>query len=64
MVYAPLKTILSFAELILAYTAQGASEVLGQIFKFGAGRDSVIGIANCFVIFPAANVTNVFLHNS
>ena len=47
-------------EHILAYAADGADKILGQIFKLSAGSDTVVGIADLFIVYPAASVTNVF----
>ena len=44
------------------YTAQGAGEIFGYVFPFGAGCDTAFGVADCFVIFPAACITYI-LHN-
>ena len=47
-------------ELILAYSAKGTLKVLGKILKLSAGSDAALGAANLLVIFPSANVANVF----
>ena len=52
--------VLCFGKLILAYTAQGADKILGKVFPFRAGLNTVIGIAHSFVIFVSAYVTYVF----
>ena len=54
---------LCLGELILAYAAEGAYPVSGEVFKGCAGSDAVFGITYCGVVFIPANVTNV-LHNS
>lgn len=51
-------------EVILAYSAKGALEILGKILKLGSGSDAVLGSACLLVIFPSANVTYVFFHNN
>ena len=58
----PLPFLFFFAELILAYSAERAFEVLGKILKLGAGSDSVIGIACFFVINVSAYVAYILLH--
>ena len=55
-------SILCFAEVILAYAAKGAEEILRKVLKFRAGGNSVLGVADSLVIFPAANVAYVFFH--
>jgi hypothetical protein len=51
-----------FRELILAYAADGANPVFGQIFEFGARSDVVFRIAGSFIIDITANFANVFFH--
>ena len=48
------------AEVILAYCAEGAYEIFGNIFPLGAGQDAALGIALCLVIDPAANIAYIF----
>jgi hypothetical protein len=50
-------------EIILAYSAEGALEIIGQILKLCTGGDAVIGVADCLVLFPAAYFTYIFLHS-
>ena len=54
--------ISSFAEFFLADAAKGAGKILGKILKLCAGSDSVIGIADAFIIFPAAYIAYIFFH--
>ena len=51
-----------FFKHIFADTAQGANKVIGKIFKLCAGIDTVLGIAQHFIIFPMAYSAYVF-HN-
>jgi hypothetical protein len=48
-----------FAEVILAYTAEGAFEIFGKICKLGAGGDAQIRGALLFVINPTANIAYI-----
>lgn len=50
----------AFGELILADHAQGALEIFGDVFPFGAGCDAALGVAQGLVIFPSANVAYIF----
>ena len=54
--------LFSLAEHILAYSAEGAFEIVGKILELGAGSDAVVGIAKSLIIFPSASVTYVFFH--
>ena len=47
-------------ELVLAHHAQGALEIFGDILPLGAGGNAALGIAQSLVVFPAANVANIF----
>ena len=53
---------LFLGEIVLANTAQGADEVVGEGVKGGAGSDAMIGIAQSLFVDPAADVANIFLH--
>ena len=53
---------LFFGEHILTHGAEGAQEVFGDIFPLSAGSNAAFGVAKGLVVFPAANVTNIF-HN-
>jgi len=53
---------LFFAEVVFTYSAKGTYEILGEVLKFGACSDTVIGITHSFVIDPAAYITYVFFH--
>ncbi len=53
---------LSFAEIVLAYSAKGAYEIFGKILELCAGSNSVVGIAEGFVIFPSAYVAYILFH--
>ena len=53
---------LDFAEIILAYAAEGADEIVGKILELGAGSDAVIGIADSLVVLIAADITYIFFH--
>lgn len=52
------------AELIFAYGAEGALEIVGEIFPLGAGRNAVFGRAFILVVFPTANIAYVSHVNS
>ena len=53
---------LTFLELILAYAAQGADKIVGQIFPLRAGGDAVVRIAGGFVVHPATDGASVNFH--
>lgn len=50
-------------EVRLGGSADGANPVFGKIGKGGAGSDAAVGIAGGGIIFVAANIANVFLHD-
>ena len=54
--------LLFLAEGILAHSAKGALEILGQILELCSGSYSVFGIAELLIIYPSANVAYVFFH--
>ena len=47
-------------ELVLAHCAQGALEISRDILPLGTGGNAALGIALGFVVFPTANVANIF----
>lgn len=49
-------------EIVLAYAAERAGEIVGKVFPFGSRRDTVVGITEGFVVDVTANIANVF-HN-
>ena len=51
------------AEVLLAYSAERANPVIGDVFKCCTGSDSSFGISLCGIVDPAASVTNVLFHN-
>lgn len=51
---------LFFGKLVLIDHAQGALEIFGDVLPFGAGGNAALGVAQFFVIFPAANIADVF----
>ena len=53
---------LLLGELVLAYAAQGADPILGEVFELGAGGNAVIGVAHLGVIALAANVAHIHFH--
>ena len=53
---------LFFLEVFFANTAEGADPVGGDVFKFGAWGDAVVGVAFCGVILIPADVTNILFH--
>lgn len=52
--------LLFYREIVLAYAAERAGEIVGKVFPFGAGRDTVVGIAEGFVVDVTANIANIF----
>ena len=54
--------LLDLLELILAYAAQRAYPIVGNILESRSRSDTSFGIANCRIIDPIANRTSV-LHN-
>ena len=54
--------LLLLGELVLAYAAQGADPILGEVFELGAGGNAVIGVAHLGVIAVAANVAHIHFH--
>ena len=50
----------SFGKTVFSYAANRALKIIGKIFKFRAGLNTVIGIAELFIVLPTANVANVF----
>ena len=56
--------LFSGAELILAYTAQRAYPVFGQVFESRASGNAIVGVTYCGVILVATNVTYVLFHSS
>ena len=56
----PPRVLFSLREIFLVYSAKGANEILGKIFKLRAGSNSVIGSTELLVIFPAAYFTYIF----
>ena len=51
-----------FGEIVFVYAAEGTFEIRGEILEFRSGSDTVLGSAERFVIYPAANVTYIFFH--
>ena len=51
---------LGFRELVFIHHAQGAVEILGNVFPLGSGSDALFGAAQFFIIFPAADITYIF----
>lgn len=47
-------------EIVLAYAAERAGEIVGKVFPFGSRRDTVVGITEGFVVDVTANIANVF----
>ena len=56
--------ILHRAEILLAYTTEGAGEVIGQVLESCSGSNAIFGVAYCGIIYPTTSVTNVLFHNS
>ena len=50
-------------EVVLAYAAQGAYPVFRQVFKRCSWCDAAFWIANCGVVYVAAGLTYILLHN-
>ena len=57
-------TLFGLAEAVLAYAAEGALEIVGQILPLGAGGDAVVRIAGRFVVAVTAYVASIFLHGN
>ena len=51
------------AEVFLAYAADGAYPVLGEVFESGAGSYAVIGVAELWIIDVTAGVANILFHS-
>jgi hypothetical protein len=49
-------------EVVLAYAADGAYPVFGDVFEGGAGGDAVVGVAHFRVIHVTTGVANVLFH--
>ena len=49
---------------VFSYAAKGADEIIGKVLEFGAGSNTVIRIAERFVIGVATDVAYVFFHNN
>ena len=57
---ADLRFFLLFSgKVVLAYAAEGALEISGQILELGAGGNAVFGVACSLVIGPAANIAYI-----
>ena len=58
------RTLLLFhwAEVFLAYAAEGAYPVGGQVFEGGAGGYAIVGVALGGIILVVADVANVLFH--
>jgi hypothetical protein len=44
--------------------AERANPVGGEVFEFGAGGDTVVGVTNCGVIDITADIANILFHNN
>ena len=53
-----------FFEVFLAYAAERTLPIIGKVCEKGSGLDSVIGIADFFVLDVAANCANEFSHST
>ena len=51
---------LSLGELILTNSAERTLKIIGKILELSAGSYAALGTALLLIIFPTANVTNVF----
>ena len=47
-------------ELIFSYAAQRALKILGKVFPFCAGCNSIVRITDSFIINPTAYITYIF----
>ena len=54
--------ILGFGKLLFAHAAHRAEKILREIFKLSAGRNTVVGITDSFVVNPTANFADVLFH--
>lgn len=50
-------------EIFLAYRAERANPVGGNVLKGRAGGNTIVGISLCGVVNVAANVANILFHN-
>ena len=55
--------LFSLREKLLAYSADGAYEIVREILELRAGGYTVLGGAELLIIFPTAGVAYVFFHN-
>ena len=53
---------LLLGELILAYAAQGAHPISGNLLPGGAGGNAVVGITLSGIVDIAAQITNILIH--
>ena len=56
--------ILLDGKLLLAYAAEGAGEVFGDVLKGSAGGNVALGTAGSGIVFPAADGADVLFHNA
>ena len=50
------------AEFVLAYAAKWANPIFGELFKWGAGGDTVVGVSYCGVVLVTADVAYILFH--
>lgn len=50
------------AEAVFVSAAEGALEIVGQVFPLGAGAEAAFFVAFCLIIDPATDITYVFFH--
>ena len=49
-----------FRKLVLIDHAQGALEIFGDVLPAGSGGNAALGVAQFFILFPAANIADIF----
>ena len=59
----PGRPLFNDLEIFLAYSAQGAHPVFGNIGPCSAGSHAIVGVANFGVIYITAYYAYVFFHN-
>ena len=57
------ESLFLYGEVVLAYAADGAYPVFGDVFKGSAGGDAAVGVAYFGVINVTTGVANVLFHN-
>ena len=58
----PLYHEIQQVEIFFAHAAFGAFPVVGDVFKLGSGGDAVLGVAELFIVNPAAGAAHILRH--